>query len=205
MAPLLPSLKRPGGSTWPGVAQGARVRASERAGPRPAPQPLAPAYPALAPVLGKEFSGGWGEKGLPASHSTTLPAARRSGEGAGSVGVASPLWAWPSCLPEWAAVPGAAHLLLVPLASEVALLPARALGLIQAPGTASPGRLDSEAGDSPQRRPEDTPEPVLNSDSLAPPQFPGLHPHGVPGSLSLSWPRLLETPHPHPPPTEPGS
>ena len=80
MAPLLPSLKRPGGSTWPGVAQGARVRASERAGPRPAPQPLAPAYPALAPVLGKEFSGGWGEKGLPASHSTTLPAARRSGD-----------------------------------------------------------------------------------------------------------------------------
>ena len=198
------------------MAQGARVRAAERAGPRSAPQPLAPAHPTLAPELGKEFSGGWGEKdnlldtpplypqqggvGRGALLAAGDPRGRggQCGRGQPAVGVAQLFTRVGGCPRSCSPAPG-------PPGLWAALLPARALGLIQAPGTASPGRLDSEAGDSPQRRPEDTPEPVLNSDSLAPPQFPGLHPHGVPGSLSLSWPRLLETPHPHPPPTEPGS
>ena len=156
MAPLLPTLKRPGrkhltrsGSRRRGA--GCREGGAETCAPAPR------SWPPPAPVLGREFSGGWGLKrnllDTPPFYPQqggvgrgALPAARDPRGRGGQCGRGRALWAWPSCLPVWAAGPGAAHLLLVPLASEAAVPPARALSLIQAQGTASPGRLDSEAG-----------------------------------------------------------
>lgn len=192
MAPLPTFTKRPGRKD---LARSGSRRGDggcqERAGPRPAPPPLAPG----SPLFGNEFYGVWGEKHkvldtpLPPS-AFSAPLARKAwGSGRCQLpGIRGdregPLWTWPRLFSQSGPLPRELRTCSsVRLASEAAL-PAQDPGLIQAHGVASPGRLDSaEARDHPQRRPEDTPEPVLNSDSLAPLQLSALNTRSDPGSL----------------------